>query len=127
MAARRKFLIGAIALLAVGLAVIGYQNLWAQPRAPLNSQYQAVLLSNGQVFYGKLEQVGSPYPVLTDVYWIRSHVDPQTKQVSNSLVRRGGEWHAPDRMVLNAQHILVIEPVRPDSTVAKLIADSKRK
>jgi hypothetical protein len=118
--------VGLVVLLVVGLGAIGYQNLWAQPRVPLNSQYQAVLLSNGQVFYGKLEQAGSPYPILTDVYWIRSQVDPQSKQVSNSLVRRGGEWHAPDRMVLNAQHILVIEPVRPDSTVAKLIADSKR-
>jgi hypothetical protein len=118
--------VGLVVLLGLGLAAFGVQSLWAQPKVPLTSQYQAVLLSNGQVFYGKLEQAGARYPVLTDVHWIRSQVDPQSKQVANSLVRRGGEWHAPDRMVLNAQHILVIEPVRPDSTVAKLIEGSKR-
>ena len=26
--------------------------------------------------------------------------DPQTKQISNILVKRGKEWHAPDRMIL---------------------------
>ncbi len=32
----------------------------------------------------------------------------------------------PDRMVLNAKHIVLIEPVSPDSKVAPLIAESKK-
>ena len=34
----------------------------------LTTEYQAVLLSNGQAYFGKLEGVGSPYPVLKDVF-----------------------------------------------------------
>ncbi len=37
------------------------------------------------------------------------------------------EWHGPDRMILNATHILFIEPVSPDSQVAKLIEDAQKK
>jgi hypothetical protein len=29
--------------------------------------------------------------------------------------------HAPDKMLLNANHIIMVEPVTPGSTVAKLI------
>jgi len=49
----------------------------------------------------------------------------ETKEVKNILIRRGNEWHAPDRMVLNARHIILIEPVGPNSKVAELIAQDK--
>jgi hypothetical protein len=49
-------------------------------------------------------------------------VDPSTKRSSSILFRRGKEWHGPDFMVLNARHILLIEPVTPGSRVAQLIA-----
>jgi hypothetical protein len=32
--------------------------------------YQAVLLSNGMMYFGQLEGYGSPNPVLTNVYYI---------------------------------------------------------
>jgi hypothetical protein len=50
-----------------------------------------------------------------------------TKAATNVLVRRGKEWHAPDRMVINARHIILIESVRTSSQVAQLIAEDKRK
>jgi hypothetical protein len=49
-------------------------------------------------------------------------VDPNTKQTSSVLIRRGKEWHGPDFMVLNARHVLLIEPVTEGSRVAHLIA-----
>jgi hypothetical protein len=88
--------------------------------------YQAVLLDNNQVYCGKLQGAGTPYPVLTDVFYVQSQVDPQTKQVKNILIRRGNEWHAPDRMYINARHIILIEPVGPNSQVAKLISEAKK-
>jgi hypothetical protein len=39
------------------------------------------------------------------------------------LIKRGGEAHAPDRMLINRQQVLLIEPVKTDSHIAKLIAE----
>ena len=86
--------------------------------------YQAVLLSNNSVYYGKLAGYGTPNPVLTDVYYIVSKTDPDTKQVSNVLVKRGKELHGPDRMYLNASQIVFVEPVGTDSKVAQLINEA---
>ena len=62
---------------------------------------------------------------LTNVFYIQSQVDPETKQVSSTLTKRGSELHKPDSMYINTQHILMIEPVTPDSQVAKLIEQSE--
>ena len=88
--------------------------------------YSAVLLANGSVYFGKLEGLGSPYPVLRDVYYVQSVTNPETKQVSSILVKRGKEWHAPDRMIINDKSIVFVEPVGAESKVAQLIAESKK-
>ena len=77
------------------------------------------------MFFGKLEGYGTDYPVLTSVFYVQSSTNPETKQVTNTLVKRGKEWHAPDRMVINARHIVFVEPVTAGSTVANLIAQLK--
>src|SRR5664279_3873878 len=40
--------------------------------------YQAVLLSNNSVYYGKLAGFGTPSPVLTDIFYIVTQTDPNT-------------------------------------------------
>jgi hypothetical protein len=87
--------------------------------------YQAVLLPNGAVYFGKLEGYGGPHPVLTEVYYVVSQTDPETKKVTNMLVKRGKELHAPDRMYLTPNQILLVEPVGPTSKVSELIQQSK--
>jgi hypothetical protein len=91
----------------------------------MTTPYQAVLLSNGSAYFGQLEGLGTPYPVLKNVFYVQSATDPQTKQVSNILVKRGKEWHAPDRMILNASMIVLVEPVNTASRVAQLISQAK--
>ena len=95
------------------------------------NKYYAVLLSNGSVYFGKLEGLGSAYPVLRDVYYVQTTTNPETKAVSSILVKRGKvkrgkEWHGPDRMILNEKAVVFVEPVGGDSKVSQLIADSKR-
>ena len=97
-----------------------------QPATATGSGYSAVLLANGSVYFGKLEGLGSPYPVLRDVYYVQSTSDPETKKVTSILVKRGKEWHAPDRMLINDKSIMFVEPVGADSKVAQLIAESKK-
>jgi hypothetical protein len=119
--------------LAVVLAVAGMAAAlayWLAPSRALAAKtkgYQAVLLDNNQVYFGKLADLGSDYPVLTDVFYIQTTINQETKQQNNILLKRGKEWHAPDKMVLNARHIIMIEPVTDGSTVAKLIAEANGK
>ncbi|HMD84926.1 MAG TPA: hypothetical protein VKO18_09515 [Terriglobia bacterium] len=92
-----------------------------------DTPYQAVMLDNGQVYFGRMKGLSSAFPVLTEVYYVQEQLDPETKKVKNVLVRRGSEWHAPNRMVMNSRHIVLVEPVTPGSTLAKLIEELNRK
>ena len=91
-----------------------------------STPYQAVLLSNGSVYFGKLQGYGTALPTLTEVFYVVTKTDPESKQVSNVLVKRGKEWHAPDRMYLNPGSIVFVEPVGAQSKVAELIAQAEK-
>jgi hypothetical protein len=112
-----------LAIVAIGVTQFVVYPRWTAPK--LTTPYQAVLMSNGAVYFGKLDKVWTPYPVLTDVFYLQSITNNETKQTSNVLVKRGKEWHSPDHMVLNGRDILLIEPVGPDSKVAQLITQSR--
>jgi hypothetical protein len=119
-------LLSRIAVFIVVLVVAGGAYwLFGRRTISMTTPYQAVLLSNGSAYFGQLEGLGTPFPVLRDVFYVQSAQDPQTKQVSNILVKRGKEWHAPDRMILNSNMIVLVEPVNPTSRVAQLIAQAK--
>jgi hypothetical protein len=93
-----------------------------------SGKYYAVLLTNGSVYFGKLEGMGSPFPVLRDVFYVQAGpVDPNTKQPQGMvLVHRGKELYAPDRMILTDKSIVFVEPVGADSRVAQLIKEAQK-
>ena len=111
------------------LAIVAMSLVACDRQKPIqfDSPYQAVLLDNGSVYFGKLAGLGTPYPVLTEVYYVQNAVNQQTKQQTNVLIQRGQEWHSPDRMILNANHIVFVEPVGKSSRVAALIDELKSK
>ena len=117
-------LVGSVA--AAALCVLAYQSVRSHAAPDLTTPFHAVLLTTGQAFFGRIENLQADHPVLHDVFYIQSRTNPETKQVANALVKRGGEWHAPDRMILNKRTVLLIEPVREDSQVAKLIAEQSK-
>ena len=78
------------------------------------------------MYFGHLQDYGTSHPVLTDVYYVVSQGNPETKQVTNSLIKRGKELHEPDRMYLNPNQIVFVESVGPNSKVAQLIAEQKK-
>lgn len=112
-------LAGLCVMAAAGWHVVS--QIWS-PETKFPTPYQAVLLSNGSVYFGHLGGYGGHNPVLTDVYYVVSQTNPETKQVNNMLVKRGKELHEPDRMYLNPQSIVFVEPVGTNSKVAQLIA-----
>jgi len=97
-----------------------------RPGITLLSEYHAVFLDNGQAFFGKLENADADYPVLKDVFYIQRLVNKDTNEVKNTLIKRGSEWHGPDMMYVNSRHIVLIEPVNPNSRVSLLIAEAKK-
>lgn len=113
-----------LVVLLAGLTACGREEREKGPE--IATPYSAVLLDTGQLYYGKLLNAGAGFPELTDVYYIQSQVNQETKAVTSVLVRRGNEWHGPDRMFLNEHHIVLIEPVGISSKVAKLIEDDKK-
>jgi flagellar basal body-associated protein FliL len=95
------------------------------------SDYHAVFLSSGQVYFGKY--VGSKsgqYVELEDVYYLQAQQSLDKKsaeQTKLSLVKLGGELHGPtDKVYVNRDHVLMIEDLRTDSNVVKTIESSKQ-
>ena len=88
--------------------------------------YQAVFLANNQVYFGKLSNQDSKYPVLTDIYYLRvtQSLQPSQPNPNISLIKLGDELHGPaDRMEINRDQILFVEDLKPDSQVVRAIKD----
>ena len=82
----------------------------------LTTQYQMVVLTNGQALVGKLEGLGSAFPLFYDVSTVQRQVNQEGKEVTEALIS-----HEGDPMILNAQHILFVESVKPGSKLAALV------
>lgn len=119
------FAVGIVVGVGATLLIEHHLNPPAAPK--FDTPFQAVLLDTGQVYYGRIEALSTPYPILRDVYYVQSSTDPTTKQVTNVLIRRGKEWHGPEFTVLNARHIAMVEPIGPTSKVAELINEAQQK
>lgn len=98
-------------------------------------KYQAVFMTNGQVYFGHLGKLESKYSELTDVYYLQVQQDVQpaadktpTDQSQVSLTKLGNELHGPtDRMHIASDQILFWENLKDDSTVVKAIKEYKTK
>lgn len=92
-----------------------------------STPYQVVLLDNGQAYFGKIDNFGRDYLLLTDIFYIQTAATPEGKIAGNVLIKRGKEWHSPDKMYVNTKHVIMIEPVAVDSKVGELIREEKAK
>ncbi|MDO8466704.1 MAG: hypothetical protein Q7S83_01030 [bacterium] len=110
---------------------------WKLPTLPLLSEapYQAVFLTNGQVYFGRASNLNANYVTLKDVYYlqvsqvlqpVQGKKAPETQQ-SISLAKLGvTELHKPkDEMKINRAHVIFIEDLDDDSQVVKAIEDYK--
>lgn len=121
--------------------IAGVIVLWRQARpgalAVDTSQYQAVFLTSGQVYFGKLSAYSSESVKLTDVYYLQTQAggseanseNPQqasTEGVNVQLIKLGNEIHGPqDEMVVYKSQVLFYENLKPDSQVVKSIEQHK--
>jgi hypothetical protein len=94
-----------------------------------SNKYQALFLSNGQVYFGKLSTLNSEYIKLTDIFYLQTKAadaseNPQkTSSASDvQLIKLGSEVHGPDdQMIISKDQVLFFENLKTDGTVAKSI------
>ena len=96
-------------------------------------KYQAVFLTNGQVYFGKLSGLSGGYMKLKDIYYLQTKADaasdnPQETTAGSDdveLIKLGNEIHGPeDEMIINKDQISFFENLNPDGRVSKSIQSS---
>jgi hypothetical protein len=126
-AVRRIFI---VLLLLIGLIVLvlvvrtqlfraGITTLFAPSAAEVidSTLYQAVFLTNGSTYFGKLQQQGDAWFVLNDVFYL-SAVEGSAPQ----LIKRGSEPQGPrEPMIIPQAQVLFIENLRDDSEIVAAI------
>lgn len=129
-----------IVLVAVVLIVVAVIKRDWEPleKDTARNSYQAVFLTNGQVYFGKLMRNPGGYK-LTDIYYLQvtqplqqagndsSKAPTATGTAANTqpnvqLVKLGSELHGPeDAMYLSGQNVLFWENLKSDSKVVDAI------
>ncbi len=123
---KRGIALGGLVCLLVGLSTGCSSGKTDGSAVAFSTPYQLVLLNNNAVYFGRLSGWGTSNPVLSDVFFVSTTTNPETKQVSQALVRRNREPHHPDKMYLNPSQVMFVEPVATDSKVAQLIGEASR-
>lgn len=122
-------------VMVVSLIVVGIMSMYLSSTSSAidGSKYQAVFLTNGQVYFGKLKALNGGYMKLADIYYLQtssstSSSDTSKLQSSSStnsdvqLIKLGNEIHGPnDEMVISKDQILFFENLKKDGKVAASI------
>ncbi len=97
------------------------------------SDYSAIFLTNGQVYFGKLVSMDNTELDLRDIFYLQvnqevqgANADESATDPELSLVKLGNELHGPnDRMRINRDHVLFTESLKKDARVVKAIEEFK--
>lgn len=121
-------LVACIAVLAIAIAFSFYINGSGESQYVDSSQYQAVFLNNGQVYFGKVKALNGHYFDLTNIFYLStqsaqpSSLDKSTGSSKFSLVKLGCELHGPeDQMIINTGQVTFWENLRDNGQVVKAI------
>ena len=113
------FLIVLVLIVRTQLFRAGIASLFAPSAAEMidRSVYQAVFLTNGATYFGKLQPQGDEWFLLSDAFYISASDDGATQ-----LIKRGNEAQGPkEPMIIPQDQVLFIENLRDDSEIDTLI------
>lgn len=128
-ASKKKWLVAGAALFVL-LVCVAYFFLRGGMGGTIGSGYQAVFLSSGQVYFGKLQVVNDSYLKITNVYYIQNKADSVDTTDSNNieLIKLTKAVHGPkDELVINRDHVLFFENLEDQGQAAKLISGDNKK
>jgi hypothetical protein len=132
VSALRRIFVMLLVLIALILLILiartqlfraGIGTLFAPSAAEMidRSVYQAVFLTNGSTYFGKLQPQGDDWFLLTDVFYLSA-----SEQTGTQLIKRGTEPQGPkEPMIVPRDQILFLENMREDSEIAMLIKKYK--
>jgi hypothetical protein len=112
-------LIVLVLILRTQLFRAGIATLFAPSAAEVveRDSYQAVFLTNGTTYFGKLEPQGDDWFVLKDVFYLSV-----SDQSGTQLIKRGTEPQGPkEPMIISRGQVLFIENLRDDSDIVTAI------
>ncbi len=117
-----------LSVVAILLSVILFLNRDSSQNLDLKieSEYQAVFLENGQVYFGKIDKGSSDlnFIVLKNVYYLSNQSESTSSDIN--LIKLGDELHGPsNRMDINLSKVLFIEDLSPSSKVLSAIRDAE--
>lgn len=86
------------------------------------NEYQAVFLTNGQVFFGRLTVPGGDYYYLHHVYYLSSRAGTKPGQGGLTIQKLTNDIHGPeDLVVLSRAQVLYVENLRPNGRAAQIL------
>ena len=133
---RNKFLMPIIGILVI--IVLFFGGYYAVQQLNKNNlmsgvnskQYQAVFLTNGQAYFGKITSIDNSFLQISNIYYLQAQqsVQPKTSSQANlSLVKLGSEIHGPeDNMYIARSQILFYENLKDNGQVVKAINNQKQ-
>ncbi len=135
-----KYIVFAVAvLLVLGGGFMAKQKMMRNDFAGAvnKDRYQAIFLTNGQVYFGKIDKIGGTGYTLKDIYYlqVQQGVQGENAQQQNpdqnqnlSLAKLGSELHGPeDVMYIEGKQVLFWENLKTDGQVAKAIQANQNK
>jgi len=133
-----KPLLMVVVLVVVLLVLVGGWFAWSKmggDAAVKGGQYQAVFLTNGQVYFCKLGDINNSYVKCSDIFYlqVQQSVQPDDKKKDSnqqsqvSLAKLGSELHGPeDSMYISRQQVLFWENLKNDGKVVQAINSYKQ-
>jgi hypothetical protein len=122
-------------IIVILLAVIGSGSVyyWQTQGELPSDNYEAVFLTNGQVYFAKVANKNMAWVDLTDIYYLELTQPLQSQdqeeaavQPDLALIKLGNELHGPkDKMEVFRSNILFIEELSEDSEVLQAIQEHK--
>jgi hypothetical protein len=125
MLERRRTMYIKVFVAVFAVAFLMLQGCGGDKKLDFKTEYQAVLLGDGQVYFGRVDKIEKDFLVLSDVYYLQKN--PASGEGQPIMLKRGKEAHGPDISYINTKYIVMVEPVTPDSPVAKTIYEIKQK
>ena len=123
-----KVLVVLLIIASLLVIVTMARALLPQERLVKKDQYQAVFLTNGQVYFGKLSGVNSEYVVLKNIYYLQEdnqNLQNQTQEAEQpnlKLIKLGSELHGPeDEMFIERDKVIFWENLKNDGRIVKEI------
>jgi len=117
-----------LTVLAIAIAFLFYVGKPSESHFVDKKKEQAVFLTNGQVYFGKIVDLNSKFINLQGIYYLNSQQQPDTSKASTatptsfSLVKLGCELHGPtDQMIINRDQVSFWENLTTAGKVSKAI------